>query len=162
MGTGALVVISVLWILWRRRACLAQDQGRHIQDAYLLHNEQARCLALYPVTVLEGVNRFYEKRPMVVQGLYSTLFGGNTLTLASVGALLGLVRGFFDLHALGPADGEFKFDLWTGLFFFLSIAAIARWVRVKRDLEHDLLTEAIVLASIRENGVSNTGPATAT
>jgi hypothetical protein len=158
MATGGLIVVSMLWLLWLRRKFLVQDQGRHIQKAYVLHATQVRILGSYPVTVLEGVSRFYERRPFVVQGLYSTLFGGGTLTLASVGVLFGLVKGFLDLRALGPAGGDFQVDLWMGLAVVLLIAAIERWVRARGDHARGLLTEAIVLAAIREGGVNYTRP----
>lgn len=60
-GYWGLIVVSMLWLLWLRREFLVQDQGRHIQKAYVLHAEQARILGSYPVMVLEGVSRFYEK-----------------------------------------------------------------------------------------------------
>ena len=69
-----------------------------------------------------------------------------------------LIRPATQSGGPSPADGNFQVDLWMGLFVFLSIAAVARWVRARGDHERDLLTEAIVLASIREDGGSDTRP----
>lgn len=45
---------------------------------------------------------------------------------------------------------------WMGLAVVLLIAAIERWIRPKGDDARGLLTEAIVLAAIREGGINDT------
>jgi len=152
LGTCGFILVSVLTLLWKRRADLTENEAHHLRSGYLLHESQVGALASHPLAVLQSVSRYFEQRPLSGRGVHMAFVGKSELTFATFAVVLTVIKQLYDMHAFGlqASNGDVLFFVWTSLMTLLYISVMVRWFRKKEDYQRGLLMDAIALLTNRD------------
>lgn len=147
----AINVVTVLALLLIHRKQLTENDAHHLRSGYLLHERQVRQIAVYPLTVLHSVSRYFQQRPLSGRSVHLSFLGKGELTLATVALVLTSVKQLYDLHAFGmSANGDLVFLVWLSLLALIYVSVLMRWFARKEDYQKGLLIDAIAMLTERD------------
>lgn len=150
-----LMLAVSLFLLWRHRKELTENEAHHLRSGYLLHEQQVRAIAAHPLPVLNSVSRYFQQRHLSDMGIHISFLGRGELTLATVALVVTSVKQLYDLHAFGTSKSNDLVSLvWLAIGILLYISVLMRWFSRKEDYQRGLLTDAIAMATEREGKAS--------